>query len=93
MSDLRPGLKAAAVGQSTVGAAPVVIVMAAVPGRLSRRYGAQAEAFVQIAVGHAAQNILLQAAALGLAAVPVGSRDPSRAAATLALPPIRSSRT
>jgi SagB-type dehydrogenase family enzyme len=87
VSDLRPELKAAAVGQSTVGAAPVVLVVAAVPSRLKHRYGAQAEAFVQIEVGHAAQNILLQAAALELAAVPVGSLDPSRAADTLALPP------
>ncbi len=87
VSDLRPGLKAAAVGQSSVGAAPVVIVVAAVPSRTSRTYGSQAEAFVQIEVGHAAQNILLQAAALGLAAVPVGSLNPSGAAATLALPP------
>src|SRR5215468_10426052 len=85
-SDLRPELKAAAVGQSSVGAAPVVIVVAAVPSRLSDRYGDKAEAFVQIEVGHAAQNILLQAAALGLAGVPVGSLDPSRAADTLALP-------
>jgi SagB-type dehydrogenase family enzyme len=84
--DLRPGLKAAAVGQSTISAAPVVIVVAAVPGRLSDRYGAKAAEFVQIEVGHASQNILLQAAALGLAAVPVGSLDPSRAADTLALP-------
>jgi SagB-type dehydrogenase family enzyme len=86
VSDLRPGLKAAAVGQSTITAAPVVIAVAAVPGRLSDRYGAKAEEFVQIEVGHASQNILLQAAALGLAAVPVGSLDPSRAADTLALP-------
>ena len=85
-SDLRPGLKDAAVGQSTVGEAPAVIVVAAVPSRLSDRYGDKAEAFVQIEVGHAAQNILLQAAALGLAGVPVGSLDPSRAADTLALP-------
>jgi hypothetical protein len=34
-------------------------VVAAVPGRLSHRYGAKAEPFVQIEVGHAAQNILL----------------------------------
>jgi nitroreductase len=61
--------------------------VAAVPSRLSHRYGAKAEEFVQIGVGHASQNILLQAAALGLAAVPVGSLDPSRAADTLALPP------
>jgi SagB-type dehydrogenase family enzyme len=87
VSDLRSELKAAAVGQSSVGAAPVVIVVAAVPDRLSHRYGDKAEAFVQIEVGHAAQNILLQAAALGLAAVPVGSLDPSRVADTLALPP------
>ncbi|HEY7260858.1 MAG TPA: SagB/ThcOx family dehydrogenase [Trebonia sp.] len=86
VSDLRPKLKAAAVGQASVGAAPVVIVVAAVPGRLSHRYGDKADAFVQIEVGHAAQNILLQAAALGLAAVPVGSLDPSRAADALALP-------
>jgi SagB-type dehydrogenase family enzyme len=86
VSDLRPGLKAAAVGQATVATAPVVIVVAAAPGRLSHRYGAQAEEFVQIEVGHASQNILLQAAALGLAAVPVGSLDSSRAADTLALP-------
>src|SRR5215813_1177889 len=39
VSDLRPGLKDAAVGQSTVGAAPAVIVVAAVPSRLSHRYG------------------------------------------------------
>jgi SagB-type dehydrogenase family enzyme len=86
VSDLRPGLKAAAVGQSIIAAAPVVIVVAAVPGRLSHRYGDKTEPFVQIEIGHAAQNILLQAAALGLAAVPVGSLDPSRAADTLALP-------
>ena len=87
VSDLRPGLKDAAVGQSSVGAAPAVVVVAAVPSRLRHRYGDKAEAFVQIEVGHAAQNILLQAAALGLAAVPVGSLDPSQAADTLALPP------
>jgi SagB-type dehydrogenase family enzyme len=86
VSDLRPELRAAAVGQSSVGAAPVVIVVAAVPGRLSSRYGTKAEEYTQIEVGHASQNILLQAAALGLAAVPVGSLDPSRVADTLALP-------
>jgi SagB-type dehydrogenase family enzyme len=86
VSDLRPELKAAAVGQSIITTAPVVIVVAAVPDRTRQKYGAHAEAFVQIEVGHAAQNILLQAAALGLAAVPVGSLDPTRAADALALP-------
>jgi SagB-type dehydrogenase family enzyme len=84
--DLRPGLKDAAGGQSSVGAAPVVIVVAAAPSRTIPRYGSLGEPFVLIEVGHAAQNILLQAAALGLAAVPVGSINPSGAAGTLALP-------
>jgi hypothetical protein len=91
--DLRPGLKTAAFGQPHVGAAPVIIVVAAVPDRTQRKYGTRAEAFVQLEAGHAAQNILLQAAARGLAAVPVGSLDPSRAAVTLALPPVRPSCT
>jgi nitroreductase len=84
VSDLRPDLKAAAVDQSTVTAAPVVIAVAAIPSRLTHRYGAKTDEFVE--VGHATQNILLQAAALGLAAVPVGSLDPSRAADALTLP-------
>ena len=86
-ADLRPELKAAAFGQPHVGAAPVVIVVAAVPERTRRKYGAQAEAFVQREAGHATQNILLQATARRLAAVPVGSLSPSAAAAALALPP------
>lgn len=85
--DLRPQLKAAALDQAAVGAAPVVIVVAAEPGRLSQRYGAKADAFTDFEAGHAAQNMLLQAVVHGLAAVPIGSLDGSRAARTLALPP------
>ena len=87
MPDLRPGLTATAFGQPHAGAVPAIIVVATVPGRTRRRYGARAEAFAQLKAGHAAQNILLQAAARGLVAVPVDSLDPSRAAVTLALPP------
>jgi len=86
-ADLRPQLKADALDQASVGAAPVVIVVAAEPGRLSERYGASADAFTDLEVGHATQNILLQAVVHGLAAVPVGSLDGSRSAGTLALPP------
>ena len=85
--DLRPQLKAAALEQAPVGAAPVVIVVGAEPGRLSQRYGDKADAFTHLEAGHAAQNMLLQAVAHRLAAVPVGSLDGSRAARTLALPP------
>jgi nitroreductase len=41
---------------------------------------------VEREAGHAAQNMLLQATALGLAAVPVGGFDPAEVARLLALP-------
>lgn len=85
--DLRPQLKAAALDQASVGAAPLVIVVAAEPGRLSDRYGAKADLYTDLEAGHAAQNMLLQAVVRGLAAVPVGSFNASRVARTLALPP------
>jgi SagB-type dehydrogenase family enzyme len=85
--DLRPQLKALTGGQASVGAAPVVIVVAAEPGRLSQRYGARANAYTDHEVGHAAQNMLLQAVVLGLAAVPIAAVDGTRTARTLALPP------
>ncbi len=85
--DLRPELKAAALDQASVGSAPVVIVVAAEPGRLSQRYGDRADRYSDLEVGHVAQNMLLQAAVQGLGAVPVASLDGSRVARTLALPP------
>ncbi|RQH10030.1 SagB/ThcOx family dehydrogenase [Paraburkholderia dinghuensis] len=85
--DLRPQLKDLAVGQASVGAAPALIVVAAEPGRLSQRYGARDKAYTDHEVGHAAENMLLQAVVLGLVAVTVGAVDGPRAARTLALPP------
>ncbi len=85
--DLRPELEAAAYGQSAVGAAPDIVVVAAVPDRTRRKYGSQADAFVNREAGHAAENILLEATARGLAAVPIGGLDATRAALALALPP------
>ncbi len=84
-ADLRAQLQTAAFGQDPVGAAPVVLVVAAALDRTSRKYGARARAFVDREAGHAAQNILLQATAYGLAVVPIGSIDPARAATALAL--------
>jgi nitroreductase len=66
-----------------------VIVVAAEPGRLSQRYGGRANAYTDLEVGHAAQNMLLQAVVLGLAAVPVAAVDGTGAARTLGLPPGR----
>ncbi len=84
--DLRPRLEAAAFDQAAVGAAPDLLVVAAVPDRTRRKYGARADTYVDLEAGHAAENILLEAVALGLAAVPIGGLDPGRAARALALP-------
>lgn len=79
-------LQAAANGQPVVGDAPAVIVIAAVPARLRQRYASQADRFVDLEAGHVAENILLQATASGVAAVPVGSLDQGRAAAAIGAP-------
>jgi SagB-type dehydrogenase family enzyme len=41
--------------------------------RTAHKYGDRAERYVHIEVGHAAQNLLLEAVALDLAGVPVGA--------------------
>lgn len=73
--DRRPALQAAAWGQEWVGEAPLVVVIVGVVARTAERYGDRAERYVILEAGHAAQNLLLQAVALGLGAVPVGAFD------------------
>ncbi len=49
-------------------------------------YGAVSTALVDRESGHVAQNILLEATAIGLAAVPVGGFEPEPVARLLGLP-------
>lgn len=84
--DLRLGLEAAAPGQSPVGTAPAVFAMTVVPERTAKKYGARASRYVDLEVGHAGQNLLLQAVALDLVAVPIGAFDDDKVAELLALP-------
>ncbi|HXZ85434.1 MAG TPA: SagB/ThcOx family dehydrogenase [Myxococcota bacterium] len=85
-SDIRPALESAAGGQSAVGSAPLLVVFAAVQARTSAKYGKRAERYVSLEAGHAAQNVLLEATALGLGAVPVGAFDDDALARALPLP-------
>jgi SagB-type dehydrogenase family enzyme len=72
-SDLRGSLSQAALGQGFIEDAPLNFVIVAVYERTTRRYGERGKMYVHMEVGHAAQNIHLQAVALGLASVPVGA--------------------
>ncbi|TET68510.1 MAG: SagB/ThcOx family dehydrogenase [Dehalococcoidia bacterium] len=71
--DTRLELARAALGQEYIYEAPVDIVICAVYERTLRRYGTRGERYVHIEVGHAGQNIYLQATALGLGTVAIGA--------------------
>ena len=83
--DVRLELARAALGQAFIYQAPVDIVICAEYERTLRRYGSRGERYVHIEVGHAGQNIYLQATALGLATVAVGAFDDEQVAEVLRL--------
>jgi SagB-type dehydrogenase family enzyme len=71
--DRRKDLQRSALNQESVGDAPLVMVFTAVYERTMIKYGDRAARYVAIEVGHAAQNVCLQAVALGLGAVTIGA--------------------
>ncbi len=73
--DSRAKLADVSLGQAPVRDGAIDIVITAVYERTTRKYGDRGIRYVHIEAGHAAQNILLQAVALDLAAVPIGAFD------------------
>jgi SagB-type dehydrogenase family enzyme len=85
--DRRRGLYRSCFEQQVVLDASLIVVIAAVYTRTTRKYGPERGArYVHIEAGHAAQNLLLQAAAEGLAAAPIGAFDDSLVGDVLDLP-------
>jgi SagB-type dehydrogenase family enzyme len=84
--DLRAQLAAASHGQACVEKAPALFIFAAEVSRTSGRYGGRAERYVHIEVGCAAENLMLQAVAMGLGSVAVGAYDDKEVKAILDLP-------
>jgi len=84
--DVRDTLAEAALSQDSVSQAAVVIAFTAVPARTEKKYGARAARYIHIEVGHAAENLFLQAEALGLATVDVGAFDDQEVTRVLQLP-------
>lgn len=73
--DVRGELMAAALNQPCVGAGAALLVFTAVYERTTDRYGDRGVRYVHMDVGHAGQNVHLQAVALGLGTVVVGAFD------------------
>ena len=83
--DFRAELSEASLKQSQVANAAVSLLFSAVYDRTTGFYGDRGQMYVHMDVGHAAQNVLLQATALGLGSVPVGAFRTRTVAALLGL--------
>ena len=72
--DVRAALSEAALGQTMVREAPVSIFYSAVYERTTGRYGEERGVrYVYMEIGHSAQNVYLQAEALGLGTCAIGA--------------------
>jgi len=85
-ADLRIELASAAHGQSFMQTAAVVLVITGVYERTWKKYGQRTHRYVHMEVGHAAENVYLQAEALGLGTLIMGAFDDDRVQAVLGLP-------
>ena len=84
--DLRAALASAAWGQDFIQAAPLTLVFVGEFSRTTGRYGQRGVRYVYMEAGHAAQNVHLQAEALGLGSVAVGAFDDAAVSTVLSLP-------
>lgn len=71
--EMRQILSDAGLGADSAQQSPCVMIFTAVFERTVAKFGKDAYPYVYLEAGHAAQNVLLEAAALGLGAVPNGS--------------------
>jgi SagB-type dehydrogenase family enzyme len=85
-NDKREELSAASLGQTSVSNASIVILFTMVQERTEKRYGNRAYRYICMEAGHAAQNIHLQAVALGLASVPIGAFTDEEVSAIIGCP-------
>ena len=71
--DKRAELSHAALSQGSIARAPAVLVFCAVYGRITGKYGDRGIQYTFMEIGHAAQNVCLQAIALDLGSVVIGA--------------------
>jgi len=75
--DIREKIAIACYDQDFIADAPCVFIFYAIYERTTSRYGERGIRYVHFDLGHAAQNLLLQAEALSLGACPVGAFNDS----------------
>lgn len=78
-------LVADAVSGTPASRAYALVVITGVPGRITGKYADRGIRYMWMEAGHAAQNLLLAAAALGLGAVTIGAFDDAGMADALGL--------
>ena len=71
--DKRTELSHAALGQGSIARAPAVLLFCAVYSRITGKYGNRGIQYTFMEIGHAAQNVCLQAIALDLGTVVIGA--------------------
>ena len=84
--DLRKLLAEAALDQSWLRRAPATLVITGIYQRTMDKYGQRGRRYVHMEVGHAAQNVYLQATSRGLGTVMVGAFRDQEVSKTLNLP-------
>ena len=84
--DKRAELTEAALSQSFVAEGAVVLVFTAVYERTTGKYGDRGVRYVYMEVGHAVQNLCLQAAAMDLGVVTIGAFYDNEVAELLSVP-------
>lgn len=87
--DRRPSLVRASLGQGYIGEAPLVIIITGNFRITEAKYGQRAYRYVNMEVGHVAENIHLQAVAMGMISVTIGAFWDDVVAKTLELPDTR----
>jgi SagB-type dehydrogenase family enzyme len=83
--DPRQRLSRSALEQTSISQGAAIFAVAGVYDRISAKYGERGIRYTHMEAGHAAQNLLLQAVALGLGAVLVGAFDDAKVKRVLGL--------
>ena len=86
VDDVQDSLCRAALSQECIQEAPAVVVFTAIYERTTKKYGKRGIRYVHIEVGHAAQNLFLQAESLGLGTVDIGAFNDDKVSRLLQLP-------